>query len=79
MFYTKSNKSQNYSQLWQQALRNKQIAKNSYRAFGDIKKAKSFVQSVSNYTPQAFIDHLNEIVVFSLDTFADVPLLQINY
>jgi hypothetical protein len=76
MFYTIFDKFQlqHYSLTWQQTLRSREIAKNGYRALGDIKKAKAFVKNISNYSQQTYIESFREIVIFSLYDLAEIPI-----
>lgn len=67
MFYTQFNKFTNHSLTWQNNLRNREIAKNSYRALGDMKKAKDFVNNVNKYKMRTdFVDE-KEHIIFSSD------------
>ncbi len=69
MFTTviKKLQQQNYSQTWQQSLKNKQVTKNSYQTYGDVKKAKAFVYMVSNYSCIPVSKVSNEKIIFSID------------
>ena len=67
MFYTQFNKFTNYSLNWQKNLRDREMAKNSYRALGDIKKAKTFVNCVKKYKAQTNFVEVREHIIFSAD------------
>ena len=58
----------NYSaQDWQQTIRNREIAKNNYRATGDIKKAKAFANSIAMYKPQTHVVEHKEHIIFNFE------------
>jgi hypothetical protein len=58
---------------WEQTIKNREVAKNNYRATGDIKKAKAFVNSVVMYKPHThFVEH-GEHVIFSNQGLALAP------
>lgn len=79
MFYTTIKKIQleynvEYNaQVWQQTLKNREVAKNNYRVTKDIRKAKAFVAAVSNYTFSSEVNIAKEFIIFSGDLLA-VPL-----
>ncbi len=63
--YIKNYQSKLSANTWQQSLRNKEIARNSYLTHGDIKKAKAFVNMVSNFKFQTIQQTPTEQVIFS--------------
>ena len=74
MFWTNQKNNQHYlAKTWQQALKQREIEKNNYRVTGDLKKAKSFVSLVSNFTFPETDNHASEHVIFSAYAFT-VPL-----
>jgi len=76
MFYifNKNQQSQNLSRTWQQAMKNREIAKNNYHATGDLKQAKDFVKMVSNFRFENTFEKLSEHVIFSTEDLA-IPIL----
>lgn len=65
--YQKNFQTRYLARTWQQALKKKELAKNNYRATGDLKKAKAFVNTIMNYAPHThFVSH-GEHVIFSND------------
>jgi hypothetical protein len=63
-----------HSQTWQQALRKKEVEKNSYRFTDNIKKAKAFAKILNNFTFCSDFKEFGEQIIFSRDLL-DVPLL----
>ena len=67
MFQTfiKNYQAKNIAINWQQTLQKKEIVKNNYRVTGNIKKAKVFVNNITNYIPHTHFASHREHVIFS--------------
>ena len=68
--YQNKNQSQFLARTWQKALQKREMQKNSYRATGDIKKAKAFVKMVSNFSFKTDFERATEHVIFSSEALA---------
>jgi hypothetical protein len=71
--YIKNYQSYRFANNWQQTLQHKAMLKNSFRATGDIKKAKVFVKDVTNYSPHTHFAGHGEHVIFSFNPFVLEP------
>ena len=52
---------------WEKTIKNREVAKNNFRATGDIKKAKAFVNSITMYRPHTHFAEHGEHIIFSLE------------
>ena len=75
MSYQNNLQSQHFAKTWQKTLKSREIMKNNYHIYGDLKRAKIFVAMVNNVSFCTNSKQISEQVVF-LNQQLTVPLYQ---